>query len=190
MSRALIGVLACGLVLVAASAEAGIPDPDVGYVEMDNDGKGLASCPAGDASAYGYINVYALTATGTPIQGIPAAAFYFSVTGAGSANCTITPYDTETDVDGRIRFEAQASGTIVYGQVAITVRIYTVVLNDIDYLTCNTYDYDDNGTVDPVDFQRFASEFNSSNESSDFNWDGEVNPVDFQLFASHFNHPE
>ena len=190
MSRALISVLACGLVLVAASAEADIPDPDVGYVEMDKDGKGLASCPAGDASAYGYINVYALTATGTPIQGIPSAAFYFSVTGAGSANCTITAYDTETSVTGRIRFEAQASGTIVYGQLTITAQIYTVVLNDVDYLTCNTYDYDNNGTVNPIDFPDFAADFDSSNAASDFNWDGEVNPVDFSLFASHFNHPE
>jgi hypothetical protein len=173
---------------MAMTAGAGIPDPDQSYVTMTAAGKGLATCPAGDAASYGYITVGALRNDGSPIQGIPSSNFFFTITGTGSGNVSISAFDAETDVSGEIRFEANGDGTVVYGSLTVTVQIYTVVVNDSDTLWCNTFDYDDNGTVNPVDFGTFAGDFGGTNERSDFDWNGVVNPVDFGTFASHFGH--
>ena len=193
MSRTLTGVLAGCLVLIMATvAGAGIPDADASYVKMNvagTDGKGLVTCPAGDASAYWYITVTALRTDLSPIQGIPSGSFFFNVVGTGSGNVSINAFDTETDASGNIRFQAQGDGTVLYGSLTVTVQIYTVVLSDSDLLWCNTYDYDDDGDVDPVDFGTFAGDFaGGTAERSDFDWDGDVDPVDFGSFAGHFGH--
>jgi hypothetical protein len=185
MSRILAGVLVLAL---AATAGAGIPDADQCYVTMTAGGKGLSTCPAGDGPAYSYITVGALRNDGTPIQGVPSSDFHFTVTGTGSGNVSINAYDASTDVSGEIRFQAQGDGTVVYGSLTINVQIYTVSINSTGTLWCNTYDYDDNGTVNPVDFVTFASDFGGTNERSDFDWNGTVNPVDFVSFAGHFGH--
>ena len=190
MSRTLAGVLAGCLVLAMAPlAGAGIPDADASYVTMDAGGQGLTTCPAGDASAYGYITVTALRTDLTPIQGIPSSNFFFTVTGTGSGNVSISAFDAETSVGGTIRFEATGTGAVPYGSLTVTVQIYTVVVNDSDTLWCNTYDYDDDGDVDPVDFGTFAGDFAGGvAQRSDFDWDGDVDPVDFGSFAGHFGH--
>jgi len=189
MSRTLAGVLAgCLILSMAAVAGAGIPDADASYVTMTAGGKGLTTCPLGDGNPYQYITVTALRTDLSPIQGIPSGNFFFTITGSGSSNVSIDAVDTETDVSGNIRFEANSSGTVLYGSLTITVQIYTVVLTDSDLLWCNTYDYDDDGDVDPVDFVGFAGDFGTTNEESDFTWDGVVDPVDFVSFASHFGH--
>jgi hypothetical protein len=185
MSRILAGVLVLAL---AAVAGAGIPSADDSYVTMSNSGKGLVTCPAGDASAYSYITVTALRSDLSPIQGIPSSDIFFTVAGSGSGNVAINAYDTQTDVSGNIRFQAQGTGTVLYGSLTITVAIYSVVINDSDLLWCNTVDYDNNGTVNPVDFVTFAGDFGTTNEKSDFDWNGIVNPVDFVTFAGHFGH--
>ena len=184
--RAVISVL---LVLVmAAVAGAGIPDADASYVTLDNGGKGLTTCPAGDGSPYGYITVTALRTDLTPIQGIPSGSFFFTIGGTGSGNVSIDAFDAETDASGQIRFEANGTGTILYGSLTVDVQIYTVVLTDTDLLWCNTYDYENNGVVDPIDFIAFASDFGGTNERSDFDWNGVVDPIDFISFANHFGH--
>lgn len=189
MTKALAGVLAGCLVLaMAAAAGAGIPDPDQSSVTMTAGGKGLVTCPAGDASAYSYITVTALKNNGDPIPGIPSGNFFFTVTGTGSGNVSVNAYDAETDISGQIRFQAQGDGTVLYGSLTVTVQIYTVVVNDSDTLWCNTYDYDDNGTVDPIDFSAFAGDFAVYHERSDFDWNGTVDPIDFSSFAGHFGH--
>jgi hypothetical protein len=189
MSRTLAGVLAGCLVLAMATvAGAGIPDADASSVTLDAGGQGLTTCPLGDASAYGYINVTALRSDLTPISGIPSSSFFFTITGTGSGNVSISAFDTETNVGGVCRFEANGDGTVVYGSLTVECQIYTVVLNDSDLLWCNTYDYDDNGTVNPVDFGTFAGDFGGTAQKSDFDWDGDVDPVDFGSFASHFGH--
>jgi hypothetical protein len=191
MSRTLAGVLAGCLVLVMATvAGAGIPDADASSVSMTAGGKGLVTCPAGDASAYGTITVTALRSDLTPIAGIPSTSFFFTLTGTGSGNVSIncTSVPPETNVGGAITFEAQGDDTVVYGSLTVECQIYTVVLNDSDTLWCNTYDYDDNGTVNPVDFGTFAGDFGGSNQRSDFDWNGSVDPVDFGSFAGHFGH--
>ena len=135
MSRTLTGVLAGCLVLIMATvAGAGIPDADASYVTMTAGGKGLVTCPAGDASAYGYISVTALRTDLSPIQGIPSGSFFFTVTGTGSGNVSINAFDAETDVSGNIRFEAQGDGTVLYGSLTVEAQIYTVVLSDSDLL--------------------------------------------------------
>lgn len=173
---------------MATVAGAGIPSAGDSYVTMTAGGQGLTTCPAGDGPAYSYITVTALRADLSPIQGIPSGSFFFTVGGTGSGNVSIVAFDTETDVSGNIRFRAQGTGTVVYGSLTISVQIYTVVLSDSDLLWCNTYDYDNNGTVNPVDFGTFAADFNGINQKSDFDWDGDVDPVDFGSFASHFTH--
>jgi hypothetical protein len=178
-------LLALGL---ADSAGAEVPPPNPSFVTMTAGGMGLSTCPAGDGDAYEFITVTALQDDHTPIVGLPSSAFYFMITGSGSGNVSIAAYDTETNADGEIRFRAQGTGTILYGSVTIVAHIYTVVLNDSDLLWCNTFDYDDNGTVDPTDFAAFASHYGSSNQMSDFNWDGSVDPIDFAEFASHYGH--
>jgi len=185
MSRILAGVLVLAL---AAVAGAGIPSADDSYVSMTNDGKGLSTCPAGDGPAYQYITVTALRSDLTPIQGIPSGSFFFTVSGTGSGNVSIDAFDAETNASGVIRFEANGNGTVLYGSLTVTVQIYTVVINDSDTLWCNTFDYDDNGTVNPIDFVAFAGDFGGTNEASDFDWNGTVNPIDFVAFAGHFGH--
>jgi hypothetical protein len=189
MMKALAGVLAGCLVLaMAAAAGAGIPDPDQSYITMTAGGKGLVTCPAGDASAYSYITVGALRNDGSPIQGIPSGNFFFDFTGTGGGNVSTTAFDAETDVNGEIRFQANGDGTVLYGSLTVSVEIYTVTVNATGTLWCNTYDYDDNGTVDPIDFSAFAGDFGTTNERSDFDWNGVVDPIDFSSFAGHFGH--
>ena len=189
MSRTLVGVLASCLVLVMATvAGAGIPDADASYVTLDNGGKGLTTCPLGDAGAYEYITVTALRTDLTPIQGIPSGSFFFTLTGTGSGNVSINAVDAETDVSGNIRFEAQGTGTVLYGSLTIEVQIYTVVLSDSDLLWCNTYDYDDTGVVNLIDFVAFAGDYGGTNEQSDFDWNGVINLIDFVSFAGHYGH--
>jgi len=190
MSRTLAGVLAGCLVLAMATvAGAGIPDADASSVTLSAGGQGLTTCPAGDASDYSYVSVTALRADLTPIAGIPSSSFFFTIT--GDDDISIYAYDTETNVSGVCRFKGHGDGTVLWnaaGSATIECQIYTVVLNDSDTLWCNTFDYDDDGDVDPVDFGTFAGMFGGTSQRSDFDWDGDVDPVDFGTFAGHFGH--
>jgi hypothetical protein len=102
--------------------------------------------------------------------------------------------DAETDASGNIRFEVSYTGPIAHGSITVTVQIYTVVVNDSDALWFNTFDYDLNGEVNPVDFVEFAADFGPGNydERSDFDWTPgtppEINPIDFVEFAAHWTH--
>lgn len=184
MSRTIVGVLAGLLVLVfAGAAYAGIPDPDLSFVTLGPD-LGMATCPSGDGPPFQYVTVTAKRDNGTPISGIPYSSFFFTVTGG---NVTITNVDPETNALGEIRFEVVGDQAIV-GTITIHVQIYTVVLNDIDYLDCNSFDIDLNGIVNLVDFALFASDYGSTAQRSDFDWNGIVNLVDFALFAAHYGH--
>jgi hypothetical protein len=191
MSRTLAGVLAGCLVLtMVAVAGAGIPDADESFVTMTAGGRGLTTCPLGDAGAYSYITVTARRTDQSPIQGIPSSNFFFTVSGSGSGNVTISAFDTETDVNGEIRFEADSSGAIAYGMLTIDVQIYTVVLSDTDTLWCNTYDLDGSGQVTPIDLSNFAGKYGTVDESANYDWsaDGIVTPVDLSKFAGHYGH--
>ena len=189
MSRTLTGVLAGCLVLAMATvAGAGIPDAGTSYITMSAGGKGLTTCPAGDGSAYGYITVTALRADLSPIQGIPSSSVSLTVTGTGSGNVSTSAVDSETDLNGNIRFEAQGTATVPYGSLSISAQIYTVVLTTPSTLWCNTYDLNNDGSVDPLDLSPFASMFVTYDEAGDYNWDGVIDPFDLTKFAAHWNH--
>ena len=181
-------LVGCLILAVAVSAGAGVPDPDASYVTMTNEGKGLTTCPIGDGPPYRYITVTALYTDLTPMAGVPSNSFFFTVTGPGSGNVVISAVDAQTDAGGVIRFEAQGTGTVLYTSLTIQVQIYTVVLTDSDLLWCNTFDYNNNGVVDPADLGHFAYDFFSTREWSDFDWSGYVTPVDLSMFAAHYGH--
>ena len=185
MSRVLAGVLAGCLVLaVAGVAGAGIPDPDESSLVASSGG--LTTCPIGDGPAFQYLTITAERADSSPIQGIDASNFFFDVTGG---NVTITAVDAATDVNGQIRFEVVGDESIAYpNTVTISTYIYTIAVNGSIDVTCNTYDYDLDGDVDPVDFGTFATDFGTAAGRSDFDWNGTVGPIDFGSFASHFGH--
>jgi hypothetical protein len=195
MTKALAGVLAGGFVLaMVAAAGAGIPDATQSYVTLTGDvgsgAKGLVTCPAGDYLPFRFVTVTALTRGAAPIVGIPSGNFFFTATGTGGGNVSfnVTSVPPETDINGQIQFEAQGDGTVPYGSLTITVQIYTVALSDSDILWCNTFDFDNDNDVDPVDFSDFASYFGTTDEHADYDWDGDVDPVDFAEFAGHFGH--
>mgnify|MGYP003573542178 CR=1 FL=1 len=190
MSRTLAGVLAGCLVLAMATvAGAGIPDADESFVTMSPlTVIGLTTCPAGDFAPWGEIVVDARNSAGDPISDIPSSNFFFTAVGTGSDNVSFHAVGAATDVNGQIAFDVQGDGTVPYGTLTITVQIYTVAVNDSDVLTCNTFDYDADNDVDPVDFGQFAGDFNGTAQRSDFDWDGDVDPVDFGQFGLHFGH--
>jgi hypothetical protein len=186
MSRVLASVLAGCLVLaVAGVAGAGIPDSDQSSIAASMGG--MATCPSGDGPAFQYVTVTAKRADSTPIQGIHSSNFFFTSTGG---NVTVTAVDSQTDVNGEIRFEVVADQAIAYpNTVTIGVSIYTIAVNSTVDVTCNTFDYDLDGDVDPVDFGTFAADFGTVAPRSDFDWSGgNVDPIDFGSFAGHFGH--
>jgi hypothetical protein len=105
----------------------------------------------------------------------------------------ILPYDDMTDENGLIRFQAHADWAIAHptgpvpgSPVEITATMYGELLGETLLLTCNTFDYNMNGVVDPIDFGIFAGDYGTTAEVSDFHWDGVVNPLDFGTFAAHW----
>ena len=196
MSRTLAGVLVGLMVLALAGvATAGIPDPDNSKVYLGDetgDDLGMCSCPAGDGPVYQYITVEAKRADGSPIQGIPYASFFFTVTGG---DVTITHVDNETGSTGLIRFEMFADETIrklvpEHGTdyLVVECQIYTVVLNDGGNLEVNSFDIDGNGQVGLSDFGQFSAMYLTANREGDFDWNGTVGLSDFGLFSAHYLH--
>ena len=188
MSRTLAGVLAGCLVLaIAATAGAGIPDAGTSGITATNGGGGISTCPAAHGVTFSYLTVTALRADSSPIQGIPSSNFFFDV--SSDPGFTIVAYDSETDVNGQIRFQVQwDGGRIDYSTYTVSVQIYTVAVTATTSVSCNTFDLDGDDDVDPVDFGSFATDFGGSNPRSDYDWDGDVDPVDFGTFATHFGH--
>lgn len=181
----MVGVLV--VLAVAAAAVAGIPDPDNSQVTLSSPA-GMATCPSGDGPAYQYITVTAKRADASPIQGIPSTSFFFTVTGG---DVTISAVDSETDVNGDIRFQMVGNETIVLlspSYLTVEVQIYTVALNDSDNLQCNSFDINDDSAVGLEDFAFFSSDFGTTAARSDFNWDGTVGLEDFAFFSAHFGH--
>jgi hypothetical protein len=186
MMRVLAGVLVV-MLLVVSTAAAGIPDPDQSGVVLSAPA-GMCTCPLGDGPAYQYITVTAKRADSSPIQGVPAASFFFTVTGG---NVTIDEVDDETDVNGEIRFEMVGDETIVQlnpNFLTVECQIYTVVLNDSDNLEANSVDIDENDSVGLSDFAFFSADYGTSAARSDFDFSGSVGLADFAVFSAHYGH--
>jgi hypothetical protein len=186
MLRTLAGVLV-GLMVLAVAASAGIPDPDESWVDVGPDGN-MVSCPSGDGPAYEYITCHAHRADTTPIEGIPSTSFFFTVIGG---NVTITAVDAETDGSGVIRFSMVADETIELlnpNYLTVECMIYTIVLNDIDFVEVNTFDLDASGDVGLADFSMFSAMYLTANPRGDYNWSGLVDLPDFGMFSAHYLH--
>jgi hypothetical protein len=186
MARILAGVLVLAMVGVAT---AGIPDPITSVVDVMPlaTKAGLSTCPIGDGPEFKYLRVTAKRTDGTPIVGIAWNNFSWTVTGG---DVSILHEDVETDSNGEIRFRVLGDETIVWPtDLLINCQIYTVILADQDTLRCNTFDYDDNGWVNPLDLVQFGADWNQPNERSDFDWSGgNNNPLDLVKFGAHWNH--
>jgi hypothetical protein len=194
MCKAIALVLA-GVLLLAPSvcAASGIPDPDQSYVEVDNGGFGVTTCPSADGQPFEYVTVHANRADGTPIEGISSGDFFWQI--ASSCTASMEAVDSATNMNGEIRFRTWAASPCCCADnqpsvVGLVVQIYTVIVNDYDEVYVNSYDEDCDGDVDPIDFVMFTADYppNPYDLCSDFDFDGDVDPVDFVLFALHFNH--
>jgi hypothetical protein len=188
MLRTLAVVLA-GLVVLAGTAVAGIPDPDLSYVDVGPDVY-MTSCPAGDGPAYQYVTVYANRADGTPIAAIPSTSFFFTITG-GNVTMTCVSVPPETDGTGMIQFEMVADETIELlapSALGVDCQIYTIVLNDHDDVQVNTFDLNLNDCVDLADFSMFSAMYLTADPRGDYNGNGLVDLPDFGMFSAHYLH--
>lgn len=188
MLRTLAVVLA-GMAVLAGTAGAGIPDPDLSHVDLGPD-LNMVSCPAGDGPTYEYITVNARRADNTPILGIPSTSFFFTVTG-GNVTITCVSVPPETDAAGDIQFNMVADETIEQlspNELGVECMIYTIVLNDYDGLQVNTFDLNFNGCVDLPDFAMFSAMYLTANPRGDYNWNGTVDLPDFGMFSAHYLH--
>ncbi len=185
MSRVLAAVLAGCLVLaIAGVAGAGIPDPDQSTIAAS--AGGLTTCPLGDGPAFQYLTVTAKRADSTPIQGIDSSNFFFVSTGG---SVTVTAVDSQTDVNGQIRFEVVADESIDYpNTVTISVSVYTIAVNGSVAITCKSLDINGDGSVSLEDFGFFSGDYGTTAARSDFNWDGIVGLEDFGFFSGHYGH--
>lgn len=177
-----LAIAVVGLLVAASSACGQVNDS---WVDLGPDA-GMVTCPGGDGPVYEYITVHVLDNIGIPIPGVPHGAFFFTVTGG---DVTISPVDPETDSNGRIRFSMVGNETIILLApefLTIECQIYTVILDDIDYLEVNSFDIAPSGCVDLPDFGMFSSAYLTAAPWADFDWDGTVGLVDFALFSAHY----
>lgn len=175
--------LAVAVVSLAGSATASLPDPYYSYVTIGPDA-GMTTCPSGDGPALQYVTVTALRVDMTPIQGIQSSSFFFTVIGG---DIQISAVDSETDANGNIRFDAVGLETIV-GTISIACQIYTVVLEDIDYVDCISFDVNEDGHVGLQDYTLFSADFGQVEPRSDFSWNGVVDQPDFDMLIEHYGH--
>jgi hypothetical protein len=185
MGRAITCVL-IGLILAPAAA-GGVPDPEASFMTLYPDG-GMASCPAGDGPVFEYIIVALRADDLTPVEGVPWTEFFFTVTGG---DVTIGHVTDATDPVGEIRFNMVANETIVRLDpefLTIECTVLSVVLNDVGGLGVNSFDLDENGCVNMVDFALFTAIYGTADPRGDFNWTGGVGLGDFGLFSAHYLH--
>jgi hypothetical protein len=165
------------------------------------------TCPAGDAdrldASGATISVVVKDNTGTPIQGILAADFWFIgcsdpglvlCGGGGSMNA-----DSATNANG----ETTMSGQLAAGgcdSVGVHVVVQGVVIEDVNN-SCNdlcltiyavTPDINGDLVVDLIDLSIFASDYTSPPkpywQCLDYDCNGVIDLIDFSLFAQHYLH--
>lgn len=183
------GAIACLWIgLVLASPAAGVlPDPELSDITLSPD-DGMASCPAGDGPVYEYIIVALKASDATPIEGIPWTEFFFSVTGG---DVTVDHVTDATDPAGVIRFDMVADDAVVLlGPELLTIEctVLSVVLNDTEELSVNSFDLNEDGCVDEADFAVFTSIYTTADPRGDFSWNGQVGLSDLGLFSAHYLH--
>jgi len=184
-----LAVVLVGLMVLAGTASAGIPDPDLSTISVGPDGC-MTSCPAGEGPTYEYITVNARRADNTPIVGILSTSFFFTVTG-GDVTITCVSVPPETDAAGDIQFSMVADETIEQlspNALDIQCMIYTIVLTVSASVQVNTFDLNLNDCVDLADFSMFSAMYLTANPRGDYNWSGQVDLPDFGMFSAHYLH--
>jgi hypothetical protein len=169
------------MLAMASTAFAGIPDPDLSTVTIDDDC--LFYCPLGDGET-GVITVTARNAAGDPLPGIQAADIHFNL---GGAPATVTAIDTETAADGTF----DASYDMTAGDCAtytVTVTIYTVTLTNTLDVRLRDVDMNHSGCVDGTDGAAFGLEWNTAGPCADFNCSNLVDGTDGAIFGLHWAH--
>ncbi len=168
--------------------------PDESFITLtDEITTGMTTCPLGDGPLYQYAMVTVENQQGVPIEGITAEEIEFFVSDAGASwfgtlSCTFTAVDLQTNANGEIRFEIQGD-TSILGDISITATVLGIPLNDIDYLSCISMDYEPDGDVDLADFIQFGNDWGTTNPESDFDWSGGIIELnDFITFGSHWGH--
>jgi len=158
------------------------------------------TCPGGDTHTYDHFRITVRDFWNDPIPDIPAEEFSFVVQGGGDLSFSPMEGYAATNAEGVIEFSITANSGVAHPDCSPTsgepLNIYVFVmgyqLTQHLYITCRTFDYNLDGTVDPVDFAIFAIHFGSDGTGavacSDFNEDGEVHLFDFGMFAAHFGH--
>lgn len=181
-------------------------DPDTSFVTLTRENfDGLTTCPIGDGPEYHFLKVTVMDEYGVPLPGIKADDFDFDLTPVGSIfvhgelSCSFIAFGPTLSVDapvvtnqnGEILFAIIGDTTII-GDIDIEVVVLDTPLNDVDTLSCKSFDIDHDGDVDCEDFDIFASDYNGESGEiwrSDFNWDGVVNLIDLVMFAEHVEGP-
>jgi C1A family cysteine protease len=169
-------------------------DPDYSFVTLTHESEGgMTTCPSGEGPAYEYVKVTVRDGTGSPVEGIDAGQFAFSISPVAGAtfhetlSATFGPVDAQTDSNGEIRFDLTGD-TSIQGDINIEVTVSGTALNDIDVLETRSFDLALDGIVDLIDFSRFAVDYQTTAARSDFDWSGFVDLVDFSRFAQHYLH--
>jgi outer membrane protein assembly factor BamB len=168
-------------------------DSDQSFVTLTNENlPHLITCPAGDAPVYQNLKVTCKDNGGTPLPGISASMFVFTLGNVdalwyGTLSCTFTAVDSQTDNNGEIRFTLRGDTSIV-GNISIRATVQTIPLNDIDILTCKSPDYFCDGAVILGDFVVFGQDYGRTRWRSDFTGDGPVGLGDFVVFGQHYGH--
>jgi hypothetical protein len=147
----------------------------------------MTTCPAGDGPAYEYVQVFAMTKDGDPIEGLPSSEFSFAVDG----DVTVSPVDEATNENGFIRFTMTGNESIVRlgaDWLHVECTIADVPLNDADSLHVNSFDLDGDGCVDEKDVSIFQSLYLQNDLRADYYRDGIVNMKDLSFLVDHDGH--
>jgi hypothetical protein len=201
-----MGLLACGTLLIASAAMAGVPH--AGYSDAvtaatvqvsvyscpAGDGLGLDGCYAFPAGTPGNSDVNAtITATivdtnGDPVFLYPATDMWLESNVKGFPYCAGgTNADQDTDINGDTTFtNAMFAGGSGSGAIVI---VNGSVINAPLNILFNSPDINGDLVVNLTDVILFAGDYYGAyNYRSDFYWDGNLNLSDIVILAVHNTH--
>jgi len=175
-------LLSCILLLVAAPAAAGVPDPGASSVEPvlvgDSNGMQIGN---------GFV-VVVRDVLGAPLGGVTVQLIFAGTTRPYTTQVapatTVCPYiKGATDATGTVVFRARFGGYA--NGPAIEVRANGVLLSTVP---ARSTDLDADGATAAFDFVHFRNNFlnNPAAPETDYNEDGITDPFDFNVFRSVF----
>jgi hypothetical protein len=147
----------------------------------------MTTCPAGDGPAYQYVQAFAITKDGDPIEGLPSSEFSFAVDG----DVTVTPVEEATNENGLVHFTLRGNESIVRldpDWLHVECTIADVRLNDADSLHVNSFDLNGDGRVDKDDVAIFQSLYLENDLRADYYRDGVVDMKDLSFLVDHDGH--